>query len=152
MREALLQAVLAEGRAPDLLATAAADVEQQVRDLVVVAVLAERNAGAPCVRIGEAGGTDAARHPLELGRRSARRRRNRPSPRAARPDVRPRDRPGFAAHPPRFSARFRAKPQVSPEVVFLLRPVVVKMPPRVAVKMPPCEVANTPRQNYTKVN
>ncbi|MFE3502933.1 hypothetical protein [Kitasatospora sp. NPDC059160] len=64
MREVLLQTVLAEGRAPGLLASAAADVEQHVRDLVVVAVLAERSAGASWARIGEAFGisADAARH------------------------------------------------------------------------------------------
>ncbi|MGK4578455.1 hypothetical protein [Kitasatospora sp. HPMI-4] len=64
MREVLLQVTLAEGRAPGLLATAAADVERHVRDLVVAAVLAERAAGASWARIGEAFdlSADAARH------------------------------------------------------------------------------------------
>jgi hypothetical protein len=62
--EVLLETVLAEGRAPGLLAMAVADVEVHTRDLVVAAVLAERAAGSSWARIGEAFGIteDAARH------------------------------------------------------------------------------------------
>jgi hypothetical protein len=64
LRAVLLDTVLAEGRARGLLASAAADIEAHVRDLVVAAVLAERAAGTSWARIGEAFGisADAARH------------------------------------------------------------------------------------------